>query len=719
MKLFVICICVLFSLQVYSKSTKIYGKIVDAKNQPVDAVNIYLDGSMDGTTSGEDGSFAFETSASGVVKLVVTTIGYKKLILEKDVSLLHHLALVLQVDVNTLKEVEITASSFQLKGSANLQKKNAVELVTLAGSEGDMNKALMSLPGTQSSGVDGKLEVRGGQSYESQVFIDDMHVMSPYTSMPENTASRVRYSPFIFDCISFSMGGFSPEYSQSLSSVQPLQTKDESDVSKTGFSLMSTGASIGGTKAWSKSSTSFEGSYTNMEPYMKLFNPSEKNEWNKFYNGATFSNQTRFKIGKNGVLKSFVNYGKTNFEKKVIDFSTDLSRMMHFNEHNLYANATYRNRLADGTRLFVGAAYSLNRKDIKEAVIANDSFYGKQEEAHLKAKAEKRFSYLYKLGVGIENYTRSYQMKYESDTIYTPSVHYDVTGAFVSNDFNLSDHLIFNLSSRLEYSSNIQKWAILPRVALNYQLKDFTFSGVAARYKQAPENDYLVYNGRLKDEKATQYVFSVQNSMNKYTFFRTEAYYKNYSHLLTGEKYSYSSEGYGYSRGVDVMFKSGFSTGKDQVLEYILGYSFNDSKRKYLSYMNEVVPPFITRHTASLVLNYTNIKQLKSIIGVTNRYASGRTYTDPNEIGELNRRTSFYHSLDVCWTFLPSPKVVIYASASNVLNRRNVYGYVYKELPGANGKYAGQAISANNLQFFFIGCFITLSKKAAYDVSKF
>lgn len=708
----------MFSLAALAQNVKINGKVTNEKGEPLASANIFIEGSIDGAISEEDGSFAFETSTSGQVKLVVTAIGYKKLVLDKPAKELRNLVLKLSPDLTTLKEVEITAGSFQVKGSGNLEKKNAVDLVTVAGSEGDLYKSLEVLPGAQTSGVDGKLEVRGGSSVESQTFIDDMHVMSPYSARPENTSVRGNYSPFIFDQITFSMGGFSPEYSQSLSSVQPLQTKDDSNVSKIGLGMLTVGGSLGGTQAWKKSSTSFEANYTNVEPYMSLFHPSQKSDWNSYFSQPAFTNQTRINIGENGILKAFISYGKTLFNKNMLDFDTEQRRALDFTEDNLYANATFRNRLQNGWRYFAGIAYSLNKRNIENASLEGDSFYGKQQEIHLKSKAEKRFSYLYKLGFGVESYFRDYHLRYQFADLTDRTVRYSVPGMYLSNDFNLSPNFILNASGRLEYTSNDKRWSILPRLAMNYQLKDFTISAVTARYQQSPENDYLIYTKNLHGEKATQYILSVQNSMSKYTFLRIEGYYKKYDNLLTGEKYAYSSSGFGHSQGIDLMFKSGFNTGKNQSIEYMLSYSFNDTKRKYLDFQSEVTPSFVSKNTASVVLKYTNMG-IKSIFGLTNRYADGRTYTDPNLPGEMNARTAAYNSLDFCWTFLASKKVLFYSSANNILGRNNVFGYLYKSQQGADGMFARTHIVSYTRQGFLIGCFITLGRKTAYDASKF
>ena len=73
-----------------------------------------------------------------------------------------------------------------------------VELVTVAGSNGDLYKALQTLPGVQVQGETGHLLVRGGSSEETQTYIDGLHVLKPYTSTGINTAARSRYSTFMF-----------------------------------------------------------------------------------------------------------------------------------------------------------------------------------------------------------------------------------------------------------------------------------------------------------------------------------------------------------------------------------------------------------------------------------------------------------------------------------------------------------------------------------------
>ena len=170
------------------------------------------------------------------------------------------------------------------------------------------------------------------------------------------------------------------------------------------------------------------------------------------------------------------------------------------------------------------------------------------------------------------------------------------------------------------------------------------------------------------------------------------------------EKENAASGGYGYSKGFDLFFNDRVLL---QNLEYQLSYTYNIAKRKFQEYTELTTPQYATRHNASVVLKYS-IPRIGTIVGLTNRFSSGRPYHNPDLPGLMNDHVKPYNSLDLGLTFLPSKKVIIHASATNILCRKNEFGRV-------NNK----AILASNDHFFYIGVFITLGKKAAYDVSNF
>jgi len=677
-------------------------------------VNVYIDGTVEGTSTDKDGIFEIKTNALGTVTIKASFIGYEPFSITKDISELKNLIIILRQKPENMHEIVVYSGNYLLKTSSALESKNAVDLVTTAGSEGDLYKSLSMLPGTQVSGTDGRMLVRGGESRESQTYIDGMHVMSPYTAKTDDVTSRGRYSPFIFEGINFSMGGYSPEYSQSLSSILPLSTKDDSKISKIGASLMNVSAGGGGTKAWEKGSASFNFNYTNLQFYNASLYPGEKKYWGKPYIQYSGQNQLRFNVGKEAILKTYFAYDKTLFRHTQEEPFSNIVRDMNYDEDNLYLNSTFNKRFSNRQNLFIGAAYSWNRKIIDQALTNNDRLNVSEQELHIKAKTAKRFSTLYKLEVGMESYIKDYNMNYRGMIHQRSKFDNNISGLFFSNDFSLMQSLFLNLSARVEYSSLNNSLAFLPRIALNYHKKGVTISGIAGKYQQAADNDYLMYNNRLSMENNLQVMlgFYYQNNDKIY---RVEMYDKKYDNLplLTGGKYS--SDGDGYSRGIDIFFNDKKFL---ENFEYMVAYSYNDSKRKYFEYPVADTPEYVTKHNASLTIKYSNWKW-RSIIGVTNRFASGWSYHDPNREGLMNATTPNYNSIDVSWTVLAHKKLIIYACISNLFNRHNVYGYVYSPVADVNGFYEREPRMLYRSQSFYIGVFLTLGNNVAYNTSNF
>ena len=705
----------LSALLVTGQTTIISGRVVDARQNPVTYANIYIVNSVEGTSSDNDGQFRFETSSTGVKQLAVSMIGYKDYLLETDVTKMHALTITLEEIPLHLDEVVVQVGSFIIKGTSSIENKGSVDVATTAGSEGDLFKALTLLPGAQATGTDGRLLIRGGNSSESQTYIDDMHVLSPYGATSPHQQARSRYSPFFFSGVNFSMGGFSTEYAQSLSSVLPLYTRDEAKESKVGLSLMNVSVGGGGTKAWKKASLSFNGDYGNMDSYNRLFYPEQQERWKRPVRFSSLQKQFRYSPNENTHFKTFFTFDRTTFNQiRTPSFGERLE--MDFTENNLYLNSTFRTRGRSGMKYFAGIAYALNRRDIAGARLKDDLLKELETELHVKAKAGKRFTNLYKLEFGAEHFVKQYRMDYRSNGRFNPVLKHHISGLYLSNDFNILDNLLLNASLRGERTSLNNAIALLPRIALSYKVGDLVFSGVAGRYQQLSDKEYLAYNPALSNERNLQYQAGIYYQQQQ-KIFRAEAYYKAYEKLpvLSGLQH-YTSEGSGYSRGIDLFFN-------DQLFlnhwDYTLSYTFNDSQRKYLYYPTLVQPHYVTRHNASISIRYTNLEVLRSMISITQRYASGRPYHNPNEERFMSGRTPELHTTDISLTILAHKKLIIYLSASNLFHRLNIYGYDYNSQPNNEGVYERKPILLEQPQNFYVGFFLTLGKNVAYEATHF
>lgn len=709
------------------------GRVEDETGRPLANVNVFLKETWEGGCSDSTGFFRFQRAAAGPATLCARMLGYEpwECVCEGNRTAVAADRLVIRmrpVEVE-LGDVEVVASQFQLTGSSQWSRMNAVDMVTTAGSNGDLYRSIAHLPGTQAAAEDGRLFVRGGDSREVQTYIDDLHVMNPYTTTGSAyTPVRGRYSPFMFEGMNFSLGGYDPEYAQGLSSVLPLATKDESPVSKYGTSLTSVGVGGGGTHAFPEGSASVDLNYQHMGPYYKVV--PDRTDWQRPYQMFSGKGQTRYKPSRSLLLKLYGGYDYTSVATRREGLTTDLK------EHNYYLNATSRYRTAGGCKLFAGVAFSQVKQQIRGVLSAGDRFATEEREWHVKGKAEKRFSRRFRLQAGGESMLRGYEesnrISEESDWTSEESdpdpaykkrrLRHSIHALFATAGFRWTDAFSVSLSSRLEYATTNKAWEYAPRMALNYNLdykgSVYSFSAIAGRYTQLTSTDYLLRDSRLPSESCWHYILGAYHQ-SAGRIYRAEIYYKNYDLLISeaqaGEIGLLSPSGQGDSKGLDLYFSDATLL---KNLEYRLSYSWNDSKRKYRDMPVRDVPQYATRHNVSFCLRY-QWPSLRSVIGLTNRFASGRPYHDPNRDGYMNAIAPVYNSLDLSVTFLASKKVIVYASASNILGGKPVYDYAWSEIPDVTGRYAGTPVRANADQFFFIGVFITLGGNTAYDVSNF
>lgn len=614
----------------------------------------------------------------------------------------------LYTDSVDLKEVVVKGKKTPVANS-RWSDMHPVELVTVAGANGDLYHALQTLPGTQIQGESGRLLVRGGSSDEVQTYIDGMHVLNPYTATGINSPSRGRYSTFMFSGVNLESGGAPLEYGEALSAVLPLETKDRSPVNKLGINASTVGFGGGGTRAFDKGSLSVNLDYQDLCVYDRIY--SGRTDFEDPYRMMTGSAQFRYHPDDATLFKVYFGYDRTTFS----NYEGQERRLFDLGENNFYVNTTFRKRTSGEWNWFAGVAYGFFEQKIGNVTVSGDDWTERQQELHAKAKVYRRLSSSFRLDMGVESFLRRYENHYQhqmpeaggmdSCNEMSPTL----SAGFLSATYYPIEPLKAELSFRTEYASLNRRMNFSPRLAVNYYLGDVVFSATAGRYTQLPVDKLLVQNDKLRSESCIQYNLGVQHE-SAGRFYKAELYYKKYDHLALVEKGSIhaaealTSHGYGYSKGFDLFFN-------DRVLvknlEYQLSYTYNVSKRKYREYAELTVPQYATRHNAALVVKYS-IPRVGTIIGLTNRFSSGRPYHNPSLPGLMNDEVKPYNSLDFGLTFLPSKKVIIHASATNILCRKNEFGRI-----------DDRAILASNDHFFYIGVFITLGKKAAYDVSNF
>lgn len=702
-----ITILILLIFGVTNAQTTISGKVTDAKNQPINGANVYLEGTYDGATTKEEGDFSFTTEETGTQTLVISFLSFETKSILKDVSEMNQLIIKLREDVESLDAVVLSAGTFEANDNSKVSVLKPLDVVTTASALGDFVGALQTLPGTSNVSEDGRLFVRGGNADETQIFIDGIRVFTPYTPSPNNSPTRGRYSPFLFDGITFSTGGYSSEYGQALSSVLLLNTIDEPTQEKTDIGIMSVGATLGNTQKWEKSSLSFNVSYINLGPYLEVF--EDRNDWKTPYSSAQGETVFRQKLD-NGMLKFYAAFDTSNFELTQEDINYEDGVDFKLNNSNFYLNTSYKGVMGANWTMTTGLSYTYAKNKLG---IEASNINGSENSAHIKMKLKKRFNSRFKLSFGAEQFVTDYKENYSDETLdETYGYDNNITAGFAEADIIFSKDLALKVGMRADYSSVFQSAEVAPRAALAYKTsKNGQFSLAYGNFFQNPNSDVLKFNQDLKAEKTSHYILNYQY-VNDGKIFRAEAYRKDYDNLIkydtdfTQFDSNFNSSGDGYAQGLDFFWRDNTSI---KNVDYWLSYSYLDTERNYQNFETSAQPNYATNHNLSIVGKYW-IDKWKTQVGLSYSFSSGRPYTNPNTNQLLSERTKPYNSLSLNWAYLLDQQKILYFSVNNVLGFRNINGYQYSNTADFNGQFNRRAITPAADQFFFVGFFWTISE---------
>ncbi len=697
---------ILFGMAVKAQ-TLISGKVTDHKNQPIIGANVYLNGTYDGNTTNEEGIFSFKTEEAGVQQLIISYLSYETKTISLNVKQMKDMTIKLREDVNTLDAVVISAGTFEANDNSKVSVLKPLDVVTTASALGDFVGALQTLPGTSNVSEDGRLFVRGGSADETQIFIDGIRVFTPYTPTTNNIPARGRYSPFLFDGITFSTGGYSAEYGQALSSVLLLNTIDEPDQEKTDVGIMTVGASIGNTQKWDNTSLSVSASYINLAPYLAVF--EDRNDWETPVSAAQGEAVFRQKTNK-GLVKFYAAFDTTNLELTQDDINEEDGVYFKLNNNNFYANTSYKGILNDNWSLSTGLSYTLsdNKVGIEESDIN-----GTENSIHAKLKLKKRFSSRFKLNFGVEQFLTDFDENFKEDSIdETYGFDNNISAAFVEADVIFSKAIALKAGLRLDYSSIFKETTLAPRLAIAYKTSSKGQLSLAyGNFYQNPSNNVLKFEQDLQAQSTSHYILNYQY-VDKGKIFRAEVYRKEYDHLVKFDtniasfNSNFNSNGDGYAQGLDLFWRDNKSINN---IDYWVSYSYLDTERNFRNYPESAQPNFATKHNLSIVGKYW-VNDWKSQIGISYAFSSGRPYTNPNTDTFLGERAKSFNSISLNWAYLLSQQKILYFSINNVLGFNNINGYQYANTPDVNGNFSRRALVPAADQFFFVGFFWTISE---------
>jgi len=681
--------------------TRIHGKVMSGK-ESIPGANIIIKDTYDGASSDKEGKFSFLTYENGEKTLVVSSVGFEpyeqKIKIEgKELEINP----ILKQTITELDVVTISVGTFEASEEKKSLMLRPLDIVTTAGSKGDLYGALQTLPGTQTIGETEGLFVRGGAGSETKTVLDDMIIPNPFYSSLPDIAQRGRFSPFMFKGTIFNTGGYSAQYGQALSSVLLLNSRDLPQKTTTDLSIMAVGLGASHTHKWENTSATISANYINLKPYYSLLN--KKPDWSAEPESKDFGFHYKWKTSSTGMFKFFSGFSN-NFTSLYYP-NIDKGGKDHFSleNTNLYVNSSYIEMLNPKWSVLTGYSGSYNKDDMK----SNDiPLQRNQESNHGRIAFTKTYGRFSNFKFGGEMFQQKIKNGYNN---YFLSFNKPLSSAFTETDFFVTPKLATRLGLRYENSSLINQENLAPRASISVKTgKKSQASFAWGKFYQLPENEFTLMNDSLNFENAEHFIVNFQKLNEEKRTFRIEAYYKKYDDLISGIKNNYQwiildNSGSGYAKGFDIFWRDKGLP----MIDYWISYSYLDTKRKYLDFQKEATPTFAPKHTFNIVYKHY-IPKITTSAGFTYTYATGRPYYNPNNPDFLSDYTPDYHNLSFTASYLTSIKdhfTVIYTGIGNITAYKNIFGYRYSK----DGTKR-QEITSPTPVSVFVGMFITFGE---------
>lgn len=702
----------LFGTRAAKAQSILSGTVLDAKNKPVSRASVYLDNTLDGGASDSAGRFRFSTTEKGAQTLVASAVGYENgglpLTIEGELT---DLVIRLKSSATSLEGVTVTAG-FEAGADKNKAILTTLDIITTAGSNADVVRAIQTLPGTQQQGTQTGLFVRGGDASEAAIIIDGLVAQDAFFTGAPGVATRSRFSPFQFKGVSFSSGGYSARYGQALSSVLELNTLDLPDKSNVNLGVNMAGIYASGTKLWKNSAVEGTAYYNNLSPFYGLAKTNLE-----FYDvpkGGGGSARYTLKPNKDGIFKIMASGNYTKSGVRIPNPDTPGQAFDYgIGNSNYLISTSYRQNFKSKWALFTAASYTENRDDINAGgtPLANHN-----DRAQFRLEGKRYLLAKLNVTVGAELQHFSYRRSVTvMDTTYKLDFTETQTAGYLEVEWSPAYWISVRPGIRAEHSDLLNENTMSPRLAIALRAGkhgQVTLSG--GSFYQLPDISYLQFGYRPSMQQAIHYIASYQLIKGERTL-RVEGYHKDYRSLVREQvtrydpnsfRYFYNNadnSGYGYAQGAELFWR-------DRKLiknfDYWVSYSYIDTRRLFRNFLAEATPDFISDHNANFVGKYY-IPKWTTQINATYGFATGRPYYNPSRPNFLGDRTPAYHNLSLTVNYLTNIRkwfTVVYAGVDNVTNRKNIFGYRY----AANGTAYPQYPAL--FRSFFVGANFSLTE---------
>lgn len=211
----------------------IQGVILNEEQQPVEAVQITIQGTTLGTTSDRTGFYTIKVPANRDLTIVFNSLTHAPFIL-RNIRLARNerfqLNPTLSIQINQIGEVVLSnTNERQLRGVTTV---SPTMIRRIAGAQPGVENILKSLPGVSNNNeLSTQYAVRGGNFDENLVYINEIEVYRPFLIRSGQQEGLSIINSDLIRNVEFSAGGFQAKYGDKLSSTLNIDYRIPTEVS--------------------------------------------------------------------------------------------------------------------------------------------------------------------------------------------------------------------------------------------------------------------------------------------------------------------------------------------------------------------------------------------------------------------------------------------------------------------------------------------------------
>lgn len=572
---------------------------------------------------------------------------------------------------------DITLSSVVVMGAK--VKKNAQDLElsnrTLYETSSDLSiaSAIRGNAGAQIEDRGEGIIVRGGMGSETGFVFDGIQILDFFSRSAQGEGQQSRFPTSVFENINYSAGGFSSIYGQKMSAMVSLESpRNPTLPQNTEINLSSIYQNIDFSKQLGSSSLWGGASYSNLNLTDELF-----------HNDRSYMRFTKAPEAMSGYLMYAFKFNTTNYlnfyyDTKVSSFEVshpafknyELTDKLYDKNISMFSKLSFK-RITDNNIIAIAAGMQCFQE--RESYLQNlsyDIFVNSiQAQGHiLWHQIGKKISF----SLGSDYIFRRTDSGKDSSMINN----YNAIYGEVTKKIQKKIEITFGL--RYENNSVISNSIILPRMNLRYKKEKFDVRLDIGTYAQIPDFEYLRFMRSPNYEKANHYIVTLTyDDMERKNFWITWALYqKRYSGLvkydfIKNHSYNLTNEGEGFARGMDIKLQF-YNVFKGKL---VATYSYVDSKRLFLDYIEQVQPSFVSKHNFQFkYLKFIN--RLSTFVNIQYSWASGRPFYGliDNNGTYISQRLKPYNSINLTIAHLTSIRklqTILALSFQNILGARN------------------------------------------------